>query len=159
MKRRASGYLAKPEKIICPRDESCDRVTLREDGQVGLVHVVHVIERCRLVAKQRPKPRFAELPHMCADGEIVLLRSRKNLRRLSGAEGSAIAEHVHELREFALRDRRHHFVADQVNVFLRTSAILRRDRVRAQKSRNHCSRPLRARPRGWLRATSVQIRG
>ena len=101
-----------------------------------------------MVSKQRPEPRFAELPQMCADGETVFFRSRENLRSFSGAEGSMIAEHVHELGKFALRDCRHHFVADQVNIFLGTSAILGRDHVRAQEKWEPRFPATRAPPRG-----------
>jgi hypothetical protein len=68
---------------------------------------------------------------MCADGEAVFLRSYENLRCFFGTEGTMIAEYVHELRKFAPRDCRHHFVADKVNIFLGTSAILGWNRVRA----------------------------
>src|SRR5271157_2130270 len=96
-----------------------------------------MVERCWPVAEQRPESRFAELAHMCADGEAVLFRSRENPRGFFGAEGSTIAEDVRELREFALCDYGHHFVADDVNIYLRTSAILGWNRVRAQESRKH----------------------
>ena len=43
--------------------------------------MIHVVERCGAVAKQRPKPRFAELPQMCADGETMFFRSREDLLR------------------------------------------------------------------------------
>jgi hypothetical protein len=93
--------------------------------------VIHVVERPGLVAKERAKSRFAELTHMCADGETVSFRGRENLGGFCGAEGSTITEHVHEPGQFTLCDCRHHFVADKVNIFLATSAILGRDRVRA----------------------------
>src|ERR1039458_728790 len=101
-----------------------------------------MVERCGPVAKERPKARFTKLPHMCADGETVLFRSRENPRGFPGAEGSTIAEDVHEQGQFALCDRWYHFVADKVNIFLGTSAILGRDRVRSEKSGNHGPRPL-----------------
>src|SRR5580658_7149944 len=74
---------------------------------------------------------------MGAYGETVFFRGRENLRRFLGAESSMIAEYVHESGQFSFRNRRHHFVADQVNIFLGKRAILRRDRMRAQKSWNH----------------------
>jgi hypothetical protein len=36
-------------------------------GKVGVVHVIHVVQGCRMISKERPQSRFAELPHMCAD--------------------------------------------------------------------------------------------
>src|SRR5271157_6477986 len=96
-----------------------------------------MVERCWLVAKQWPESRFAELSQMGADGEAVLFRCRKNLRRFFRAEGSAITEDIHELSQPALRDCRHHFITDEVNIFLRTPTIFGRDRVRAEKRRHN----------------------
>jgi hypothetical protein len=75
----------------------------------------------------------------------VLLRSRKNQCSLRGAEGSSFAEYVHEARQFALRGRRYHSPADEVNVFPGASAKLRRNHMRPEEGGNYGPRPL---PRG-----------
>src|SRR5713226_6524515 len=74
------GILRQAEKVICPGDESCYRFASGEGWQIGIVYVVHVVERGGLIAKNGPESCFAELTHMCADGETVSFRSRENLR-------------------------------------------------------------------------------
>ena len=93
------------EKVICSGNKRCDRVAGGKGRQVGIVHVVHVVERCGLEAQQRPEPRFAELPHVGAHSQAVLFRGAENLLCFFRAEGSTIAEDVGEPRQLAPRYR------------------------------------------------------
>ena len=96
---------------------------------------------------------------MRADREIVLCSSRENLRGFSGAERSAIAEHIHELGKFALGDCRNHFTANQIDILPRASAILRWDDVRPEKRGNDRSWPLAGRRADRFERLQLQTQG
>jgi len=111
----AFGYFDKREKIICPGTSRCDRLTLREGLASLNCHVVHVIERCRTALKQRPEPRFAELPKCARTPRPRSPRPQKS-GRFRRAERSTDHETSNELCELRLANRRHHDIADQVYI-------------------------------------------
>ena len=76
------SHIQTARKRIAPcirRTPLSTSVTLSERRYVGIVYVVHVIKRSWTESKERPKPRFTELPYMGADRETVFFRSRENL--------------------------------------------------------------------------------
>ena len=64
---------AQSEKIVGARNECHDRIALRQGGQVGVIHEVHVVKRNRCIPQNPLKSCFAQLPHVGADCESVLL--------------------------------------------------------------------------------------
>ena len=91
----------------------------RKRRQVGVVHVIHVVERRWIDSAATAASRVSlSWPMWARTRKAVCFGGRENLLGFFGAERSAIAEDVDELGKLALRHRRNHLVADQVDIFL-----------------------------------------
>src|SRR5258708_5238831 len=106
------------QKIVCPGQESDDRVMFGQLQDVVVAEMVHMIERGGVEAEKGLQSGARKLAHVGSHAQTMLLGSLENLRRLLGRKCAFVAEHIRELSELPPRCRGNHLFTDGLNVLL-----------------------------------------
>src|SRR5205807_4627549 len=114
----------------------------RQLRKVLVVDEVHVIERCRIKAQQRPQFTARELADMRAHSQTMLVGGLENHLSVSKGKGATLDKDIYKLRQLFLGGLRNHLLADFFNVLCGLIAKFFGNRMRAEQRGNYCSGPL-----------------
>src|SRR2546430_2560484 len=104
------------EEVIRSGHKRCDSATQGKFGDIGVEHIVQMVERCGSEIQKRFQRTCGELSDMSARLQSVFLRSGKDLLCLFDAERILFTKDINELSEFLLCGFRHHLLADKTDI-------------------------------------------